>query len=575
MYKNIKYLWSHVEMGRKKQLIVLLLLIVLASLAEVLSLGALLPFLAFLSSPDTIMSNAYIVFLVDALGISSSSRLLVSLTGVFMASAIAAGVFRLSLIWYQSKLSHSIGSDLSINIFRKTLYQPYEVHFQRNSSEVISGIVNKVSSIVYQIILPLITFMSAIVILTAVLSTLFIIDPQVALFSILGFSVIYCLVAFSTKKKISRDGLIVSAKQDELVKSLQEGLGGIRDILLHGSQETHCETYSNADRPLRNAQADIFIMSACPRYIVEAMAMVLIAFLALIVSGRPEGLVNSIPVLGALALGSQRLLPLLQQIYYSWSTIKGAQKQLEEALILLDQPLPVEIHHKQQNQMSFEKKICFKEVSFKYPSAASKVVDRANFEINRGDRIGIIGKTGSGKSTLADILMGLLMPTSGRILVDGISLTTENMRYWQSIIAHVPQNIYLKDASIAHNITFGSSNDKIDMKHLEQVVKKAQLTETINSLENKYETLVGERGARLSGGQTQRIAVARALYRDAQVLVFDEPTSALDNQTATEIMDTIKNLDSDITVVLIAHRRSLLKSCSKIIEISNTKIINH
>ena len=179
MYKNIKSLWAHIEFGRKKQFFGLLLLIIMASLAEVLSLGALLPFLGFLSSPDNFMANSFIIFLTSLLGISSSDQVLVPLTIVFMASAVGAGVLRLSLIWYQSKLSHSIGSDLSINIFRRTLYQPYQVHFERNSSEVISGIVNKVSSIVYQIILPLITFMSAVVILTAVLGTLFLIDPQV------------------------------------------------------------------------------------------------------------------------------------------------------------------------------------------------------------------------------------------------------------------------------------------------------------------------------------------------------------------------------------------------------------
>ena len=364
----------------------------------------------------------------------------------------------------------------------------------------------------------------------------------------------------------------MSEKQDALVKSLQEGLGGIRDILLDGTQETYCKSYCKADRPLRNAQAEIFIMSACPRYVVEALAMVLIAFLTLLLSARPEGLVNSIPVLGVLAVGSQRLLPLLQQMYYGWSTIRGAQNQLKGALALLDQPLPIETKHKKKNDMDFSNNICFEGVSFQYPSGSSQVLNKINLKINHGERVGIIGKTGSGKSTLADILMGLLMPTGGKILVDSVPLTTVNMKSWQSIIAHVPQNIYLTDASIAQNIALGVHKDEINMQHLECVVEKAQLTETINCLEHRYDTLVGERGARLSGGQTQRIGVARALYREAQVLVLDEATSALDTQTAAEIMETIRNLGNDITIILIAHRRSLLKSCSKIIEISDAKI---
>ena len=572
MIKSIKLLWAHIELFRKKQFLILILLIISASLAEIISLGALIPFLGFLTSPDQFINNTFVKFINEVLNISDEDKTIIPITIIFIVAALSAGALRFFLICYQSRLTHSIGSDLSINIFRRTLYLAYEVHFQKNSSEVVSGILSKLMTIIYQVLLPIITVISSIVILLAVLSTLFYINAQVAVLALSGFTIIYIVVAFFTKKRISKNGNIISSKQDELVKHLQESLGGIRDILINGNQETYTYLYSEADRPLRKAQAEIFIMSACPRYIIEAIAMSFLALLTIFLSLKGSGLINSIPVLGALALGAQRMLPLLQQVYYGWSTIKGAQKQLDATLSLLEQPLPLEGLLGKDKKIKFENDIRFVDVSFKYSSVSVQTLKNINLQIKQGERIGIIGKTGSGKSTFADIFMGLIKPNKGKILIDNLPLSSKNINSWQSVLSHVPQNIFLTDSSIAENIALGIPKEKINMKLLMEVVKKSQLTETINSLEKKFDTIVGERGARLSGGQIQRIGIARALYKKPKILVFDEATSALDLDTANEIMETIRSLGDQITIIIIAHRKSLLKSCSKLIEISEAEI---
>ena len=360
----------------------------------------------------------------------------------------------------------------------------------------------------------------------------------------------------------------MAKEQTQVVKALQEGLGGIRDVLLDGTQPAYCHIYQRADAPLRRAQASITFISQSPRFVMESIGMVLFAALALGMTHGSVGVLTALPILGALALGAQRLLPALQQGYAAWSSIIGYQSSTQEVLELLDQPLPPEASQPLPAPLPFKKSIQFDSVKFRYTAESPWVLEDLSFNIPKGTRVGFVGKTGSGKSTCLDLLMGLLLPLSGRISVDGTVLDQRNLRSWQRNIAHVPQAIYLADTSLAENIAFGVAPEKIDMKRVREAARQAHIADFIESSPQGYQALVGERGIRLSGGQRQRIGIARALYKQAAVLVFDEATSALDHETEKAVMEAIEGLSADLTILIIAHRLTTLKKCTEIIDLN-------
>lgn len=548
---------------------ILLLLMICASLAEVVSIGAVLPFLGVLTAPERVFDHQLAQPLIQALNLTEPKQLLLPLTIVFAFAALFSGVMRLMLLWGQTRLSHAIGADFSISIYRRTLYQPYAVHVARNSSEVISGISGKANSLVHYVILPVLTILSSTMMLLTILVALVAIEPVVAFSAFAGFGAIYVIVIFASKNRLARDGQRISHEQNQVIKALQEGLGGIRDVLIDGTQSVYCKIYRDADLPLRRAQANVQIIGVSPRFGIEALGMVLIAVLAYSLAGRPAGIASVIPVLGALALGAQRLLPVLQQAYSSWAAMRGGQASLSDALDLLDQPLPEYAEAPLLAPISFQRDIALGGLAFSYTPKGPCVLKGLELNIPKGGRIGFIGSTGSGKSTLLDIIMGLLHPTEGTLAIDGVVITPQNHRAWQAHIAHVPQTIFLADTTIAENIAFGVSPDQIDLDRVRQAAQQAQIAQTIESWDNQYNTQVGERGVRLSGGQRQRIGIARALYKQADVIVFDEATSALDNDTERAVMQAIEGLSNEITILIVAHRLTTLKNCTQIVELGD------
>ena len=476
---------------------------------------------------------------------------------------------RLLLLWANTRLSFATGADLSISIYRRTLYQPYAVHVSRNSSEVINGISGKANSVIFSIILPVLTLISSSIMLIAILIALLSVDPVIALAAFGGFGLIYGFIIKFTRSRQLINSKCIAGESTQVIKSLQEGLGGIRDILIDGSQAAYCYVYRNADYRLRSSQGSSIFIGQSPRFVIEALGMMLIAVLAYALAKQPDGIAKAMPVLGVLALGAQRLMPVLQQAYGSWSTIQGGQVSLCDTLELLDQPLPDYVDQPPIKPLSFRQQINLNNLSFRYTEQTPLVLKNLNLIITKGSRIGFIGVTGSGKSTLLDIIMGLLQPTDGTIEIDDQLLTTGNNRSWQAHIAHVPQAIFLADSTIEENIAFGISKGKIDHERVKQAARQAQIADIIESWPKKYQTYVGERGIRLSGGQRQRIGIARALYKQADVIIFDEATSALDNETEQAVMQSIESLGDDLTVLIIAHRLTTLKNCTQIVELAD------
>lgn len=566
-------LWNHIEAKRKMQFWFLLIITILASFAEVISIGAVLPFIGALTNPEKVFNNKLVASLLPLFKISHPKQLLLPLTILFCIAIILSGIMRMLLLWAQTKLSHGIGTDISLSVYKKTLYQPYSVHVSRNSSEVITGISNKAHGIIYSALLPFLTIISSLIMLIMILVALLYINSTVALFSVFGFGIIYVIIIQITKKRLKNDSINISRESNKVIKALQEGLGGIRDVLIDGTQSTYCKIYRDADLPLRKAQANIVLISGFPRFAIEGLGMILIAILAFRLSIKVEGLSMTIPILGSLALGAQRMMPMLQQAYASWTNIKGAEDSISDTLSLLDQPLPDFVDSEAIDIIPYNNNIVIQNLSFKYSeNNESLILNGININITKGSRVGFMGVTGSGKSTLLDLLMGLLSATSGTIEIDGLPINSKNCRSWQAHIAHVPQSIFLSDSTILENIAFGIPFNLIDQEKVKVVAKMAQISETIELLENKYFTRVGERGICLSGGQRQRIGIARALYKDADVIIFDEATSALDNETENVVMQAIESLGDNLTIIIVAHRLTTLKNCDKIYELFEGRI---
>ena len=539
-----------------------------ASFAEILSLGAVLPFLAVLTDPNRIFQLPATQPFIKILGITAPDQLLKPLTITFGLAALISGSMRLLLMWANNRLSFAAGADLSISIYRRTLYQPYAVHAARNSSEVINGISSKTGNVI-NIIQQVMILISATIMLISILIALLTLDTVIALSAFGGFGLIYAVIILFTRKRQYNNGKCIARESTQVIKSLQEGLGGIRDVLIDKSQSVYCQIYRNADLPLRRAQGNSGFISAAPRYGIEALGMMLIALLAYVLARQPDGIAKAIPVLGALALGAQRLLPILQQAYGAWSSIQGNQVSLQDTLALLDQPLPDDAGQPVPDPIAFSRQIDLKNLSFRYSPETPYVLNKLNLSIPKGGSIGFMGLTGSGKSTLLDIVMGLLQPTDGTLNIDGEPIITSNNGAWQAHIAHVPQAIFLADSTIEENIAFGVHTTKIDHKRVQQAAKKAQIADIIETWPKKYQTFVGERGIRLSGGQRQRIGIARALYKQADVIIFDEATSALDNETEQTVMQSIEDLGKDLTILIIAHRLTTLKNCDQIVELGD------
>jgi ATP-binding cassette subfamily B protein len=411
--------------------------------------------------------------------------------------------------------------------------------------------------------------------LFAIVIALIVINPLVAGIASISFGACYGLVTWLTRRQLRRNSQRIAHEETQVIKALQEGLGGIRDVILDGTQQAYCDAYVKADQPLRRALGNNLFVGSGPRIVLEVVAMVLIAILAYVLSRQVEGLGTALPVLGALAVGTLRLLPAFQQSYGAWTSMAGNQASLADVVELLGQPLREDASAPPPPPFPFKRDIRFEAVRFRYSGKGPWVLDGLDLTIPKGARIGIVGSTGSGKTTTLDLLMGLLMPTEGEIRVDGLPIRGAVVRAWQRTIAHVPQNIYLADSTLAENIAFGIPREAIDFSRLREATRQAQIADTIESMSDGYDTRVGERGVRLSGGQRQRIGIARALYKQASVLVFDEATSALDSATEQAVMDSIQDLHGDLTVLLIAHRLSSLRRCDAIIKLERGRIVAH
>lgn len=558
-------LWSHLPKPRQTEVFVLLSLSVMTSLVEALSLGAVMPFIGVLSASERILQREWGRWVWQLLGSPDVPAFQWTVTWVFAVLILLAASLRLLVLWWSNRVAAKLGSDFSIAMFRRTLGREYAFHLEQSRSTLIANISRKGGDLVAAVWMPFMRIVSGLVLLVSVGATLAWIDPMVTLVAIAGFGSIYALVTFFSRMRVRTWGAKVATERVRLMRILQEGLGAVRQVILANAQNSFVARFARSDMQMRQALGNANLYGESPRHGVEALGIVLIAAVSYTLVRRPEGLEEALPVLGVFALGAQKMLPVLQQIYASVTSIRSAQASLEDALDLLGDAGPE--HPASIVPVPFEQAIVLRDVSFRYHDNAPWVLQGINVRIEKGARVGVVGPSGAGKSTLVDLLMGLIRPTQGGLFVDDAEITPKNVRCWFPHIGHVPQTIHLGDGSVAENVAFGVDRDDINSERVEAALETARLFSRVADMPEGIRSAIGEGGSRLSGGERQRLAIARALYAQADVLVFDEATGALDAETEEEVLDAFTQLPASCTQVFVTHRKETLQNCTHVLEV--------
>lgn len=570
--KQLLPLYHQLSNERKRYFWYFTSLSVLNAVAELVSIGAIIPFLIAISSPSELLQNETLRPIWATLKITEYDIIVYITAGTFLSLIVFSSIVKILLLKTQAAFSHGAGHELSKLLYETTLFQPYSIHKKRNPSFVVSAVATKASNIVNGVVMPITTIISSLITILLSISLLILVASKLFIISILVVVLFYYLFNQISKSKLSRLSRTINQETDNSYKAIQEGLGGIKDILLSGYQEFYLERFAAADKKKRLAEASGFLVGSTPRIYVEAISIFILIFLILTFVHQGKNITNLIPVFGAVVLGAQKFLPVANKIYASVAQLQVGRSYVESAVEILNTPklyvsgAPIET-------LKFNEKLILKDINFQYDDAPEAILKGLNLYIPRGATVGLIGETGSGKSLILDIIMGLVPPSSGKIIIDNFVVDGEDIQRWQSLVTHVPQDVYLADVSVAENIALGQTSERIDFEKVEAAAKKAKIHDYIQQLELKYETQCGERGVRLSGGQKQRIAIARALYKEAELIIFDEATSALDNVTEKQVMDSINEIKGQKTILMVAHRVSTLSECDMIYELKDGHLI--
>ena len=563
LIQTISKIFKNLSLRRKRQLGFLSVLILISSVSEILTISSIQPLLLALDRSNNNLISNQNNFLITKI-LFNNQQSLISFLLIFIFLLVISASLRLLIIYLNNYFAASLGNELGSSAYSNSLSQPYSYHLKTNTSNIISTIVTKTSSLT-DTIRYLMTFISSLFIFFAIFLSLLKINFSITLIISFSFIIFYGLLIFFINKRIDKISKVKSELVRQQTQSLQEGLGFIRDIILDKCQKTFEKEFKWKDRRLRLIDAKSNFLEASPKYFLEVIGITILIISSLIYSRNNP--TEIIPILGTFAFGIQRLLPPLQQIYGSYVFIETHKYSTYSVLNMLENQKEKAINHTKEYKENFKNLITFNNVYFRYDKDSNYVLEDFNLQIKKGEKIGLIGKSGSGKSTILDLIMGLTKPNKGEILVDGKNINKKSFKIegWYSQISHVPQNIFLSDQSLAENIAFGIAKKNINIKRLNEAINISQLDQLVENSKNGLFTNVGERGIQISGGQRQRIGIARAIYKGGKILILDEATSSLDINTEDSIMEFIKKLNKEYTLIIVSHRKNALKFCDRTI----------
>ena len=567
--KKIIKLLSHRE--QKIGFMLLLMTLVMAFL-DMIGVASIMPFIAVLANPQIIETNLILSKLYIFFEFEKKDDFILFLGLAAFALLVFSLAFKSLTTYMQLRFALMHEYMLGKRLVEGYLYQPYKWFLNRNSAEISKSILSEVSTVVNGCLMPMMSLVSQGAVAIAIMGMILFVNPMASLIVCLVLGLSYGLIYKAVSNFLNKLGIKRAQANELRFKVISEAFGAFKEVKVSGLERFFIDHFSTPAKNYAEKEATASIVRQLPKYALEMVAFggMLLALLYIIAQ---KGFTDAIPIIALYAFAGYRFMPALQQIYSSLTQLKFVGPVLDsiyEDLISLEK----ETENNKKEKIDFKDSIELKKVFFTYPNESQPVLKNINLSIKCKQKIGIVGGTGSGKTTTVDLILGLLKPERGSLTVDELEINSQNYRRWQSMIGYVPQQIYLSDESIAENIAFGVDKKDIDYKAVERVAKIANLHDLVNNeLKNGYQSVVGERGIRLSGGQRQRIGIARALYHNPKLLIFDEATNSLDNLTEKAVIESIQNIDENITIIMIAHRLNTVRNCDTIFLIEGGNLV--
>lgn len=571
MLNSLKQLWQILSPLDKRKVIYVFILVMGMAFIESAGVISIMPFLAVLSNPNVVESNSYLKQLYDFTGAANKQNFILYLGFLSLFIVVCSTIFKIVTQYAVNRFASLQRHYFSTRLLKTYLQQNYEFFIQRNSATLAKNILSEVDQLIWTMILPALTLMSYGVVLLFMVGILLLYDPLMAIATAFVLGLFYASIYILVRKKLTQIGQEFTQANKERYQTCQEALAGIKDVMINNAEHGYIKQFEESSRVFARHIATRETLGQVPLNIIETVGYGCLIGLAMLLVVSGKAVSHILPVLGLYGFAAYRMLPAAQNMYRAISQIKFSEQVLSvlKPEFALEKDELMHIEKDSTQYLKFEHSIRLENISFAYPNRKeSPILNNFSLEVNKNASLGIVGKSGSGKSTLMDIMLGLLSPQQGKVYIDDVELTGDNITQWRDLVGYVPQNIYLADKSIAENIAFGVAKIDIDLRQVEFVAKQAQIDNFIQSqLPLGYHTLVGERGVMLSGGQRQRIGIARALYKNPQVLFMDEATSALDAETEQAVNEAIQNLNGKMTMVIIAHRESAVAKCNSIIKL--------
>ncbi len=562
----------------RKRLSWLLLPMGLTSLANIFGIAFVIPFIAVVSNPGLIKINKNLSAVYDFFSFTSTNHFIIFLGMLALIILVLANGTASFTTWLSTRVVEQVRVRIAQALYEKYLNKPYEFHLNYNSSTLCNNLFPMVSRFTNGFIFQLMQLIASGLTVFAIFGFIVYLDPKLALFTSLLLGGVYLIIYQSVKRSLIRSGEELTTSSELCFRLASESFGGIKDIKLKGSEKIFKKLFFPQQMKQAKSNAALQYISLLPRYVLEVIAFggAIVLILAMIISGKNTS--SILPLTSAYVYAGYRLMPAMQQILAAVGSLKVMQAPLDQIYNSFSNDVGWEEKEPTESpdRLSFKNELLIKNLSYRYTGHEKLILKDVNISVKHNEIVGLIGATGSGKTTLIDIILGLLKPTAGMLSVDGVDLDSQNkVVAWQQSMGYVPQFIFLSDSTIKENIGFGEDITRLDHARIEHAAKIASIHDFIvNELPDGYETKVGERGVKLSGGQIQRIGIARAIYRNPSILVLDEATSSLDNQTEAEVMKAIYNMKEKITIIIIAHRLSTVAACDKIFMLEKGRIID-
>lgn len=569
--EDLLTLWKLSTSRRRKQFLALIVFSLLNTLAELASIGSVIPFLILFSNPSKINEYPFVISVLNFFtNFFPNFNFFQIFTFFFIFLIIFSSILRLFFLRLSLMISYSSASDLSLKIYKNIINQPYAYHLKLKTSSIITALTNKINVVAFHIIQSVFVSISSFLIVFGFLIGIFLYNPYIASFLLAFFIIFYFSIGFIFQNKLIKNSFDIERLLDRLVKLVQESLGSIKEIILGNLQQGLIDHYMQLDKSMRNLQSYNSFIGSAPRILIESIGVIVLLSLAFFLNQSGQAITEFLPILGLIIYSSQKVLPSIHSLFSAWSNIKGEQATLRNVIKLLENnDFKFKHNYEDHEDLKFNYQIKFKNISFSYENSSAIILDKINITIKKGSKVAILGASGSGKSTFVNILMALQKPSIGEIFVDSQLLTGDRIYNWRRKIAHVPQDVFLLNASIAENVAFGVPLEKINLGKVSRILNQLGFKNFIETSEKKLLSEVGERGINLSGGQRQKIAIARALYRKASLFVFDEATSSLDSKSQDDILKAIFTLPKNITVIMITHQTELTRNFDKIYMLKN------